>query len=84
MPDQSLNHSTEVKDVVNHPTHYVAGGIETIDVIKAKMTREQYLGFLHGNVIKYMTRANTKNGLEDLKKARWYLDLLIKESEVVK
>jgi hypothetical protein len=59
-------------DPVNHPPHYKgANGIETIDVIEAFG-----LGFHLGNTIKYVLRAGRKNGatLEDLKKARWYLD----------
>lgn len=58
-------------DPVNHPPHYKAGGIETIDFIEAKD-----LNYRLGNVIKYVSRAGKKNSdpLVDLKKARWYLD----------
>jgi hypothetical protein len=63
--------------MVNHPAHYTTGGIETIDFIEAKG-----LGYLLGNVVKYITRAEWKaNYLEDLKKARWYLDAAIKKEE---
>jgi succinate dehydrogenase/fumarate reductase flavoprotein subunit len=56
-------------DPVNHPTHYTAGGIETIDFIEAKK-----LNYNIGNVVKYLTRADHKgNKLEDLRKAQWYL-----------
>ena len=56
-------------DSVNHPAHYTAGGIETIDFIEAKK-----LNYNLGNVIKYLTRADYKgNKLEDLRKAQWYL-----------
>lgn len=56
-------------DPVNHPAHYTAGGIETIDFIEAKK-----LGYNLGNVVKYITRAGLKsNQLEDLRKAQWYL-----------
>ena len=56
-------------DPVNHPKHYTAGGIETIDFIEAKR-----LGYNLGNVVKYITRASHKgNQLEDLRKAQWYL-----------
>ena len=56
-------------DPVNHPAHYTAGGIETIDFIEAKK-----LNYNLGNVIKYLTRADHKgNKLEDLRKAQWYL-----------
>lgn len=65
-------------DNVNHPTHYTAGGIETIEVMKAKLTSDEYKGFLKGNVIKYMLRAGKKgNAKEDYQKAQWYLTRLI-------
>ena len=63
------------------PDHYKVGGIETIDYIKAKMTQEQYEGYLLGNVIKYTSRFQHKNGVEDLKKAQWYLNKLIEVSD---
>lgn len=57
-------------DMVDQPPHYKDGGIETIDFIEAKK-----LGFNLGNAIKYISRAGKKNdALEDLKKARWYLN----------
>jgi hypothetical protein len=57
-------------DNVNHPAHYKVGGVETIDFIEAKS-----LNYNLGNVVKYITRAGHKNDLvEDLKKARWYLN----------
>ena len=60
-------------DMVNHPPHYKAGGIETIDFIEAKN-----LGSNLGNVVKYVSRADLKgNKVEDLQKARWYLDRAI-------
>jgi hypothetical protein len=62
-------------DMVNHPPHYKAGGIETIDFIEAKA-----LGYHLGNVVKYITRADHKgNKLEDLKKAQWYLNRAIEK-----
>lgn len=64
-------------DTVNNPLHYTTGGIETIDYLKAKMTSEQFRGFLIGNVLKYVSRYPHKNGVEDLKKAEWYLNRLI-------
>ena len=67
---------------VNHPEHYQSGGLETIDVIKAfTLSSNAYEGFLVGNILKYICRFKKKNGVEDLKKARWYLDELIKECE---
>lgn len=69
------------RDTINHPDHYKAGGIETIAYIKAKLTPEQFEGYLAGNVIKYISRYQHKNGAEDLKKARVYLNWLIDEME---
>jgi len=60
-------------DEVNHPPHYTVGGIETIDFIEAKG-----LDYNLGNVVKYVSRADQKgNKLQDLEKARWYLDRAI-------
>jgi len=71
-------------DNVNHPSHYISKkGIEAIDVIEA------FTEGLNGiyatdtaNVLKYIMRWPHKNGLEDLKKARWYLDHLISRVEL--
>lgn len=73
--------SLDIFDNVNHPLHYKTGGIETIDILKAKLTPEQFGGFLIGNVIKYSTRFQHKNGNEDLLKAQWYLHKLIQTRE---
>jgi leucyl aminopeptidase len=64
-------HITKITtDMVNHPPHYTAGGIETIDFIEAKK-----LGYNLGNVIKYITRSDLKGDkLENLEKAQWYLN----------
>jgi hypothetical protein len=67
-------------DKIN-PNHYKFGGIETIDYIAAKMTSEAFEGYLQGNVIKYISRYNEKNGIEDLHKAEWYLCRLINLKE---
>nr|WP_302744307.1 DUF3310 domain-containing protein [uncultured Veillonella sp.]DAI01292.1 MAG TPA: nucelotide kinase [Caudoviricetes sp.] len=62
-------------DAVNHPSHYTRGKIEVIDFIE-----DQQLPYHLGNVIKYIARAGYKGDkLEDLKKARWYLDRYINE-----
>jgi hypothetical protein len=60
-----------------NPDHYKIGGIETVAYIEAKLTKEQFKGYLVGNVIEYISRFEHKNGLEDLKKAGWYLNRLI-------
>jgi hypothetical protein len=68
------------KDVVNHPSHYTSGGIECWDAIKASMTKEAFMGYLKGNVQKYLWRYEKKaNPIEDLKKAQVYLTKMIAE-----
>ena len=67
-------------DNVNHPIHYM-GKVEVIDYIEDKLTPEQFEGYLVGNVMKYMSRYQKKNGLEDLKKGSWYLNKLINTLE---
>lgn len=65
----------EEQDVVNKPKHYTYGDIEVIDYIE-QVTKnyKPELAFAIGNAIKYISRANHKNGKEDLDKARWYLE----------
>lgn len=70
------------KDVVNHPDHYNTGGIECIEYLKDNMSWQGYTGYLEGNCKKYLHRWRYKQKpVEDLKKARWYLDRLINELE---
>lgn len=69
----------ENNDKVNNPAHYTAGGIETLDYIKAKVS--DYPSYAVGNILKYVSRYEHKNGIEDLKKAQFYLNDLIKEME---
>ena len=70
-------------DMVNHPSHYKAkNGMEVIDVIEAFTANLSGYEATHtGNVIKYICRWKEKNGLEDLRKAQWYLNRLIKNIE---
>lgn len=70
----------KIADVINKPSHYTFSAVEPIDVIE---TWE--LGFHLGNVVKYLARAGRKgDALEDLKKARWYLDREINNREAKK
>ncbi len=62
-------------DNVN-PSHYKQGNIEVIDFIL-----DQKFSYMEGNVVKYLSRYKFKNGLEDLKKARWYINKIIEEKE---
>ena len=72
----------DVVDVVNSPSHYKSGGIEAIEGIEASMEPEAFAGYLKGNIMKYMWRYERKGKpIEDLKKARWYLDRLIQKVE---
>lgn len=64
-------------DNVNHPAHYNTGNIEVINYIKDKLSYDEFTGYLTGNILKYISRYKHKNGIEDLKKAQWYLNYLI-------
>lgn len=70
-------------DPVNHPVHYQSkNGLEAIDVIKA--FTDDLTGIeavTTGNILKYICRWKHKNGLQDLKKAKWYLEYLINHIE---
>ena len=65
-------------DLVNHPPHYKQGGMEVIEVIELVTGDQGFVGYLLGNILKYLLRFRHKGKpIEDLKKARWYLDKLI-------
>ena len=69
-------------NMVDHPPHYNYGDIEVIDYIE--QVTDVYPGkqaYLAGNIVKYISRAPHKNGIEDAKKAKWYLERLIGEME---
>ena len=74
-----LYHPQDVNNPVTQPDHYNRGAIEAIEAIKASMHPQEYKGYLKGNCLKYLWRYEYKNGLEDLKKAKVYLEWLIKE-----
>ena len=64
-------------DVVNSPEHYNMLDIEAINLIEMSMTKEEFLGYLKGNVLKYIIRYKHKRKPgEDLDKGKWYLDKL--------
>jgi len=75
-----LQEESKKEDMVNSPPHYNKAGIETIDAIEA-MTDGGFDYYLQGNIMKYLWRYRYKNGVEDLKKAQWYLNKLIKNRE---
>ena len=70
-------------DKIINPKHYKLEGldIEAIDVIKSVLGKEKFEGYCRGNVIKYILRADSKNGIEDLKKAQVYLNWEIMSKE---
>ena len=69
-------------DMVNHPQHYTQGGIECIECIKAAVTNKVGIeAVCVANVIKYLFRYEEKNGVEDVRKAKWYIERLLKELE---
>ena len=58
-------------------SYYDAGNIETIEIIKAKLTKDQYMGYLMGNILKYASRANWKNDKNrDIEKLKNYSEML--------
>lgn len=68
------------EDVVNKPVHYRQGGVECIEAIKAAVTTAPPVQAVYvANILKYVWRYREKNGIQDLLKARWFLDELIKE-----
>lgn len=69
--------SAQQFDPIERPSHYASGGIEAVEALEASMTPEAFRGWLKGNILTYVWRYEKKNGMEDLKKARWNLDLLI-------
>jgi hypothetical protein len=71
------------EDTVNHPSHYTDGGIECIDAIQAALTDEEYLGYLKGNIIKYVWRERMKGRKESLDKAGWYLEKASQQREAI-
>jgi|TARA_E500000318_G_scaffold607_4_gene838 hypothetical protein len=64
-------------DKIN-PNYYKNKPIETIEVIRNELTSDEFRGYLKGQVWKYLSRHRGKNGFEDLQKAKWYMDYLIK------
>lgn len=61
---------------VDRPQHYGQGTIECIEYIEDFLSTEEYIGYLRGNIAKYLHRWRYKNGQEDLEKAAWYLERL--------
>lgn len=79
---KALERELEEEDiVVDHPPHYETGRFECIEVMEEALGREEVKDFCLCNAFKYLYRCTRKNGLEDLKKARWYLNRRIEMEE---
>ena len=76
--DDEIEREEAEHDPVNHPKHYTShpSGVECITVT-------EHMNFCVGNAIKYLWRSEQKNGLEDLRKARWYIDREIQRREAL-
>lgn len=71
------NGHVDRSDLIRSPRHYTVGGYEAIDVIKAKLTPEEYRGYCKGNILKYLQRANYKGHHDqDIGKAQYYMEEL--------
>ena len=77
----TMTMTEEEWDTVNQPKHYGQGDIECINYIEDFLSDDEYTGYLRGNIAKYLHRWRYKNGVEDLRKARWYLEALIQQQE---
>jgi hypothetical protein len=79
----------DLEDEINSPVHYNTGSMETIDLIREGMSDDEFLGYLKGNILKYICRyrhKNKENPIKDLMKAKWYIEKLIsimREKQVV-
>lgn len=78
--DAEIPDTSTTNNPVEHPNYYCKGGIECIDVIRAVLG-DKFKYYCQGNVIKYIFRCYDKNGVEDIKKARKYIDWMIEEEQ---
>ena len=82
MADMMKKMSQGRTDMVNHPPHYTQGDMETIDIMEAKSTPEEFKGHLKLTALKYITRAGHKESeLQDAKKTQWYVNRWVKTIE---
>lgn len=73
-----------MSDSVNHPSHYTFGSVECIEAIHSALGDDGFAAYCQGNAMKYLWRHRRKGGLEDLEKAKWYIDRMIEtEHELV-
>ena len=81
IPDNSLgkSYANLINTMVDHPPHYNNGHVECIEAIEAMLTPDEFIGYLRGNSLKYRWRFRYKSKpIEDLRKARWYEERLLK------
>lgn len=78
---ERLKFNNETTDVVNHPKHYESGKFECIEVMEETQGVLAVMGFCICNAFKYLYRHKRKNGIEDVKKAKWYIDKYIELAE---
>ena len=83
LKDAELNIEPENKpDMVSHPKHYTQGDIECIDALKAATVGKRGIeAVCVSNVINYLWRYEEKNGIDDVRKSKWYIERLLKELE---
>ena len=82
LKNEEVKMDENVPDMVNHPQHYTQGGIECIDALKAATVGKRGIeAVCVANVIKYLWRYEKKNGIEDIRKAKFYIERLLKELE---
>ena len=82
LKNEEVKMDENVPDMVNHPQHYTQGGIECIDALKAATVGKRGIeAVCVANVIKYLWRYEEKNGIEDVRKAKFYIERLLKELE---
>lgn len=76
-PDPAAD-ATKEADMVDNPEHYTFGGIETVDYLRAKLSKEEFVGWCRGNALKYLSRAGHKDEeLQEYRKAAKYIEWII-------
>lgn len=68
-------------DLVNHPPHYTTGAVECIDALRAALGDDGFTSYCNGAALKYLWRWRHKGGLEDLRKAQWYIAEMLRVQE---
>ena len=82
LKNEDIKTDDNIPDMVSHPQHYTQGGIECIDALKAATVGKRGIeAVCVANVIKYLWRYEKKNGIEDIRKAKFYIERLLKELE---